>query len=194
MHMTGRIDIPARTHAKKKGQAALEFITTYGWAFIIILTAIAALAYFGVLKPPIADRCTIGPEFVCLDYRLRLTGGVGPANAELIIANGKDFNMNISRVSCILPNGSMNPYPDPGPVGDPTYFDVVKMDLTTRSFIDWEPGEKRMVSCKLSDSNNRGGFVAGDKAKLRFALTYANQDVEGFNHTIDGEVIAEVVS
>lgn len=34
-----------------KGQAALEFLTTYGWAFLVILVMIGALTYFGVLAP-----------------------------------------------------------------------------------------------------------------------------------------------
>lgn len=35
----------------KKGQAAMEFLMTYGWAILVVLAAIAALAYFGVLSP-----------------------------------------------------------------------------------------------------------------------------------------------
>ena len=35
----------------KKGQAAMEFLMTYGWAILIVLAAIGALAYFGVLSP-----------------------------------------------------------------------------------------------------------------------------------------------
>ncbi|MGE0792893.1 MAG: hypothetical protein AB7V77_01790 [Candidatus Woesearchaeota archaeon] len=34
--------------ANKKGQAAMEFLTTYGWAFLIIIVAVAGLFYFGV--------------------------------------------------------------------------------------------------------------------------------------------------
>lgn len=37
----------------KNGQsAALEFLTTYGWAFLVILLMVGALAWFGVLKVP----------------------------------------------------------------------------------------------------------------------------------------------
>ena len=32
----------------KKSQAALEFLTTYAWAFLVIIIMIGALAYFGV--------------------------------------------------------------------------------------------------------------------------------------------------
>jgi uncharacterized protein (UPF0333 family) len=36
---------------RKKSQAAMEFLMTYGWAIIVVLVAISALAYFGVLSP-----------------------------------------------------------------------------------------------------------------------------------------------
>ncbi len=35
----------------KKGQAAMEFLMTYGWAILVVLAAIGALAYFGILSP-----------------------------------------------------------------------------------------------------------------------------------------------
>ena len=33
----------------KKSESAVEFLATYGWAFIVILVMVGALAYFGVL-------------------------------------------------------------------------------------------------------------------------------------------------
>lgn len=35
----------------KKGQMAMEFLMTYGWAILVVLFAIGMLAYFGVLSP-----------------------------------------------------------------------------------------------------------------------------------------------
>ena len=50
-----------------RGQAALEFLTTYGWAFLVILIMMSALAYFGVLNPSklLPDRCNFGAEISC---------------------------------------------------------------------------------------------------------------------------------
>ena len=44
----------------KRGQAAMEFLMTYGWAIVVVLAAIGALAYFGVLSPQklLPDRTT----------------------------------------------------------------------------------------------------------------------------------------
>jgi hypothetical protein len=50
-----------------KSQAALEFLTTYAWAFLVILIMIGALAYFGILSPSrlLPDRCNFGSEITC---------------------------------------------------------------------------------------------------------------------------------
>src|SRR3989338_11463309 len=50
-----------------RSQAALEFLTTYGWAFLVILIMMSALAYFGVLNPSklLPDRCNFGAEISC---------------------------------------------------------------------------------------------------------------------------------
>ncbi|MBI5391980.1 hypothetical protein HZB00_03170, partial [Candidatus Woesearchaeota archaeon] len=56
----------------KKGQAAMEFLMTYGWAILVVLVAIGALAYFGVLSPSrfLPRSCTIGPGFSCDDAKV----------------------------------------------------------------------------------------------------------------------------
>lgn len=45
----------------KKGQAAMEFLMTYGWAILVVLVAIGALAYFGVLSPEklLPEKCIL---------------------------------------------------------------------------------------------------------------------------------------
>lgn len=54
---------------RKKGQAAMEFLMTYGWAILVVLAAVAALAYFGVLNPDrfMPEKCTFPSGFACLD-------------------------------------------------------------------------------------------------------------------------------
>jgi len=34
----------------KKSQAAMEFLMTYGWAILVVLVALGALAYLAVLS------------------------------------------------------------------------------------------------------------------------------------------------
>lgn len=59
------------TYRSKKGQSALEFLITYGWAFLVALIVIGGLAYFGVLDPLswLPDRCKFGAgEISCPAY------------------------------------------------------------------------------------------------------------------------------
>ena len=54
----------------RKGQAAMEFLTTYGWAFLVILLVIGGLAYFDVFNVSrvLPDGCSIdGAAFDCSD-------------------------------------------------------------------------------------------------------------------------------
>jgi hypothetical protein len=58
----------------KKAQAAMEFLMTYGWAILIVLIAIGALAYFGVLSPDrfLPEKCAIstGSGIFCDDFSI----------------------------------------------------------------------------------------------------------------------------
>ncbi|MFW5865755.1 MAG: hypothetical protein ACOCU6_01540 [Nanoarchaeota archaeon] len=60
----------------KKGQAALEFLTTYGWAFLIILVMIGGLSYFGVLDVSqfVPDSCKLDGNIECSSYALQSDG------------------------------------------------------------------------------------------------------------------------
>ncbi len=49
----------------KRAQAALEFLTTYGWAFLIILVMVGGFTYFGVFDISGPETCVSGVEFVC---------------------------------------------------------------------------------------------------------------------------------
>ena len=44
---------------------------TYGWAILVVLAAIAALAYFGVLNPDrfLPEKCTLPSGLACLDFK-----------------------------------------------------------------------------------------------------------------------------
>jgi len=47
----------------KKSQSAMEFLMTYGWALLVVIVVIAALAYFGILNPSrfLPDKVEVGP-------------------------------------------------------------------------------------------------------------------------------------
>ena len=76
-----------------KGQAALEFMMTYGWAILVILAAIGALSYFGVLNPSrfTPDTCLASSPFSC--------AGKPVANSSAIafsLVNGQGYAITLN--------------------------------------------------------------------------------------------------
>ncbi len=51
----------------KKGQAAMEFLMTYGWAILAAVIVIGVLAYFSVFSPAnyIPTSCVLSAPFGC---------------------------------------------------------------------------------------------------------------------------------
>ena len=62
----------------RKGQAALEFMVTYGWAILGALIVIGALSYFGVFNTQryTKDTCYFGDQIVCEDNTALVNGTV----------------------------------------------------------------------------------------------------------------------
>ena len=79
----------------RKSQAAMEFLMTYGWAILVVLAAIAALAYFGVLSPEkfLPEKCILQPGIACVSHK------VEPAQVTLVISNGLGRTMIINSIA-----------------------------------------------------------------------------------------------
>lgn len=77
-----------------KGQAATEFLMTYGWALLVVLVAISALAYFGVMSPSkfLPEKCMLSPGYQCVDYLITTN------SSRMIIKNGAGDNIVITNL------------------------------------------------------------------------------------------------
>jgi hypothetical protein len=76
----------------RKSQAAMEFLMTYGWAILVVLVAIGALAYFGVLSPDkfLPSKCTLPAGIVCTDFLIDSTANT----VEIFLTNGIGFDIS----------------------------------------------------------------------------------------------------
>jgi len=76
----------------KRAQAAMEFLMTYGWAIIIVLAAIGALAYFGVLSPQklLPERTTFPAPLPNVDNAVITVGG----SVDVAFKNNKGVSIN----------------------------------------------------------------------------------------------------
>ena len=90
----------------RRAQAAMEFLMTYGWALLVVLVAIGALAYLGVLNPTrfVPDRCDIAPGISCNTQQVKANGGAGGTSTDYVyvkLQNGlgetlTDVSLNLS--------------------------------------------------------------------------------------------------
>lgn len=128
----------------KRGQAALEFLMTYGWAILVVLVAIGALAYFGVLRPEkmLPEKCVIatGSGLFCDDYNATVTG------VTLRIKNMLSEQVNVTAITITATGETCGSFSgDKGIAADGT------ADFT--------------IPCTT--------LVAGDKIKGDFAITFS---------------------
>ncbi len=118
---------------RRKGQAAMEFLMTYGWAILVVLIAIGALAYFGVLNPSrfLPESCTIGPGIGCDDFKI-----IADGTTTIRIRNGMGEGLTAVAVtleaacsgSATIADGAQEEYSCAGTAG--TAGDRYKSDIT----------------------------------------------------------------
>ena len=155
-----------------KAQAALEFLTTYGWAFLVILIMIGTLAYFGILNPSkiLPNRCNFGAEFQCLDYQISSTTGT----FKLRLKNNAGEPIDVSSIS--LGTESVASYTCTTPPAPP---------------VSWKSGEIKDLTWSVCSG---GGLTAGEKGKILVIIRY-NSVVSGSGYTkeVKGEVLSTVI-
>ena len=155
-----------------KAQAALEFLTTYGWAFLVILIMISALAYFGVLKPSklLPDRCSFGAEIGCQDYMLDLSG-------DQVLLRLKNNLAEVITVDSFNLSAETQ-----------TLFECDTRPTVT----NWKTGE--ILDLTFSTCNFAAtGMQKGEKGKVLVTLTYYSVKAGSpYKHDVQGEIYATV--
>jgi len=81
--------------SRKSGQAAIEFLVTYGWAILGVMIVIGALAYFGLFNTQkyVNDACYFGDQFRCEDSILHKDG-----RTSVMLRNNFGVDINITTV------------------------------------------------------------------------------------------------
>ncbi|MCX8146992.1 MAG: hypothetical protein N3D84_00825 [Candidatus Woesearchaeota archaeon] len=155
----------------KRAQAAMEFLMTYGWAILVVLVVIGALAYFGVLSPQklLPDKCTATTGFTCTDktadtsaIKIKLLNGIG----ETVTVTDASFT-SPGKSSCIA--------------------SVTKPDGASGINAPWVAGTEMTFSA----GGNTCTFASGEKARGTFDITYYTTDVN-FKKKISADVAITV--
>jgi len=80
---------------RKKGQASMEFLMTYGWAILAAVLAVGVLAYYGVFSPgnSLPNICTLNAPLGCDENIVNDTG------VRIIARNGAGTAITVSNFS-----------------------------------------------------------------------------------------------
>lgn len=148
----------------KKAQAAMEFLMTYGWAILVVLVAIGALAYFGVLSPEkfLPEKCVIatGSGLFCDDYAADSTAN----QITLRIKNILTETVTLTAVDVV------------DSAAGRTCSWSGSQDITADSTVDMN------TACPADPA-----LGSGDKVKADISITYSK--VGGLNKTTTGNLV-----
>ncbi|MBW2976406.1 hypothetical protein KY347_03095 [Candidatus Woesearchaeota archaeon] len=158
---------------KRKSQAAMEFLMTYGWAILVVLAAIAALAYFGVLSPErfMPEKCVLAPGLACVSFRLE-TGEL-----EMYISNGLGKTIQITEIALDEPAGATD-----FSCAEP-FTTNLRSGEQEQFFIPENDGE--------GDDTCSFGTEAGDPYRGDIRITYT-ETATGILKTIYGDIATKI--
>ncbi|MGM5482405.1 MAG: hypothetical protein ACQESF_02985 [Nanobdellota archaeon] len=188
---------------KKRGQAALEFLMTYGWAFLVIMIMIGALAYFGVLSPQkfLPDRCKFGTPILCKgeQYVIKQAGddasGDNPTVMARLINNfGRNVHIRNFEISTdysgVCTSGNYGICLDKDGSGDCNGDDMLTAGGAGNEVV-WEAG--KAYSWIVECTNGATGLTVGDKVKFSISAEwYPTSSSATYAKPVEGEIYATV--
>tara|TARA_Y100000310_G_C20567084_1_gene756027 strand:+ start:512 stop:1024 length:513 start_codon:yes stop_codon:yes gene_type:complete len=89
---------------KRKSQASIEYLTTYAWAFIIIIIIVGAISYLGLLDfgKFLPQKCVFSNQFPCNDFNLK-------SNGEVRVKLVNNIGLDVEIVTIIMDNNEKPP-------------------------------------------------------------------------------------
>ncbi len=145
----------------RKAQAAMEFLMTYGWAILVVLAAIGALAYFGIFNFSLPTKCEL-TGFGCSDVVATSTG----TTVDVYMTNTLGYDIGVDAGDLTISTGT----------GDCTW---PAADQT------WSNGADETLSFDNTDGCIAGTEQAGAVFKADIEVIYENLN-NGATHTKTG--------
>ncbi|MEK6837555.1 MAG: hypothetical protein AABX69_02800 [Nanoarchaeota archaeon] len=178
----------------KKAQAAMEFLMTYGWAILVVLVVIGALAYFGVLNPQqfLPTKCQLPVGLTCSDYALSSSSG----KTQIVITNGLGTDVRINQMVIGSDTGLVFCKAGSPKNGDATAMGIILTtgDSYRHAFAD----KTEVVATYDAHKGDKGGicfFEPGVKTGIRvkgpIGVTYRNLRTT-LDQTINGTIITDL--
>ena len=154
---------------KFKSQAALEFLSTYAWAFIIIAVTMSSLYYFGIFDfgKYLPQTCTFPSQFKCLDFSLK------PAEVKVKLVNNLDEDIRVTSLQ--ITNDATPPVSCAAPAA-----------------FDWAHAAEQDIAFT---SCTGGGYIPDVRVELRVSMSYYAVNTPSRPvHVITGKINGKVIS
>lgn len=157
----------------RRGQAALEYLVTYGWGILAILVVVGALGYFGFLNPSryLPERCAFSAQMECIDYLLEGASGSDNGQVSLRFRNNFGDDITITRLF------------------------VSDMALTISSPGSTVPIEKGNVSVPIVatiSTTNPTYLLSGERQELPVVVEFRRTNPVGPLHNVTGVIFAKI--
>jgi hypothetical protein len=150
----------------KRAQAAMEFLMTYGWAILVVLAAIGALAYFGILSPGnlLPQKCEFQAGMDCTEHP-DASEAAGTITFPLV--NSMGYRIRVDSVSSPLCTGAGT---------------TVNGAALPAELANGQPGVIVMDGCTLTE---------GERYQERVTMQYTS-NATGMIHSAAGTVAGKV--
>ncbi|OYT26055.1 MAG: hypothetical protein B6U97_04510 [Candidatus Altiarchaeales archaeon ex4484_96] len=150
---------PSRLNGGVKGQAAIEYIATYGWAILMISIVAIVVWQMGILNPPNPPPdCRGFSQIRPLDWSLDSSA----SQLTIVLVNEANTKLTVSSVSATLTGNS-------GSCSDNTEFNISAGSTV----------QVNLTACPI------GSLSTGDYYKTNINITY-NNVASGMSHTSIG--------
>ncbi len=153
----------------KKAQAAMEFLMTYGWAILVVLAAIGALAYFGVfnLEKYTPEKCLLGTGMNCQSAKLE------SSQVQMLITNnlGKTIKMLSINITDMA--------------------DLTKCNLSMETTVTHTKQSAYTLGGGGAGGTDCSMGTQGDTFQGKILIKY-NETSSGFSKTLYGEITQKI--
>ena len=154
---------------KIKSQAALEFLATYAWAFVVIATTIGALYSLGIFdfSNYLPQKCLFPSQFKCLDFSLT------PGQIRIKLTNnlGEDIQVTALQIT-----NDANP----------------PLTCTSPQAFDWTSSTDKDITFT---SCTGGAYIQGERVDVKVAISYYAVNTPSHQtHLINGKINGRVTS
>jgi len=140
---------------QRKGQAAMEFLMTYGWAILAAIIAIGVLAYFGVFSPGkfVPTATVLNPPLYANSWNMK-ADVLGSSVVSIEVRNNGGEAINVQAIELSNSNSGAG-----APCDDITTYAAPGLPIS--------PGQLEILTVTCGTA-----LVSGDTFKADIAVTY----------------------